>query len=61
MKFPKNRSDLYVVVRGEGEAICGAFSNYEAAEDYRGACEQEWLEKTSVPVPYYVRLTTYYG
>lgn len=61
MKYPKNRELMYVVVRGEGEALVGAFSDYNAAEDYRGACEQEWLDKTDRNYPFYVRLVTYYG
>lgn len=60
VKFPKSRANLYLVVR-EGEAICGGFSDYDEAENYRGACEQEFFEKTGKTVRFYVRLTTFYG
>lgn len=60
MKFPKNRANLYVVVREDG-ALCGAFSEWEEAEDYRGACEQEFLDKTGKRALFYTRLVIYYG
>jgi hypothetical protein len=60
MKFPKNRANLYEVVREDG-ALCGAWSNYDDAEDFRAACEQEFFEKTGHKVPFYVKLTTFYG
>jgi hypothetical protein len=61
MKFPKTRATVFVVVRGEGEALVGVFSDYEEAEDYRGACEQEWIDKTGHSYPFFVRSSTFYG
>lgn len=61
MKFPKNRATVYAVVRGEGEAIVGVFPDYADAEDFRGECEQEWIDKTGRSYPFFVRATTFYG
>lgn len=60
MRFPKNRASVYVVRRGE-EAVCGVFKEYQEAEDYAGACEQQWLEKTGHRVRFYVVISTFYG
>lgn len=60
MKFPKNRANLYIVVRTD-DAICGAFSDFAEADDFRAVCEQEFLEKTGQRVRFFVKLTTYYG
>lgn len=59
MKFPKNRANVYVVQRGE--AICGVFLHYDDAEDYAGACKQEWYDKTGQKLEFKVSLATYYG
>jgi len=61
MKFPKNRATVYLVVRGNGEAFCGVFATPEEADDYKGACEQEWLDKTGKYYPFFVRSSTFYG
>jgi hypothetical protein len=59
MKFPKNRANVYVVVRGD--SVCGVFGNYDDAEDYAGACKQEWYEKTKQKLEFKVVLSTFYG
>jgi ADP-ribose pyrophosphatase YjhB (NUDIX family) len=59
----KNRGTVFVVVRGReaGAAVVGVFMDYDEAENYAGACEQQWLEKTGASVPFEVQLSTYYG
>ena len=59
MKFPKNRATVYVVLRHD--SVCGVFAELEEADDYRGACEQEWLEKTGKKVYFRVQVSTFYG
>lgn len=61
MKFPKNRATVFIVTRGFGEAICGVFADYEDAEDFRGVCEQEFLDKTGAMEHFFVRSSTFYG
>jgi hypothetical protein len=61
MKFPKNRETVYIVVRGYSDALCGVFANFEDAEDYKGACEQEWEDKTGKKQEFYIRSSTFYG
>jgi hypothetical protein len=60
LKFPKNRANVFVVVRHDG-AICGVFFSYEDADAYAGACAQEWEETTNTKTHFYVRLSTFYG
>ena len=65
MKFPKNRANVYVIVRSDRsnvfDAIVGVFANYDDAEDFAGACQQEWLEKTKQKLKFEVKLSTFYG
>lgn len=63
MKFPKNRANIYVVIRLDAvdQTVCGVFSEYDDAEDFAGACKQEWLEKTGTKLHFDVVLSTYYG
>jgi hypothetical protein len=66
----KNRGNMFVVVRqhfgaalGGSAAVCGSFSDMDDADDYKGACEQRWLERVGTldGVEFEVQLTTYYG
>lgn len=61
MKYPKNRADIYVVTRGA--AVCGSFSDFDAADDFAAACEQEFFDKTGdySPESFRVQLSTFYG
>lgn len=61
MRFPKNRANLYLVVRLNTRTVVGSFSNTEDADDFATACEQEWLDKVGEEMPHRVELTTYYG
>ena len=69
MKFPKNRANLYLVVRetydysNSDKAVLGAFSDCEEADNFKDACQQEWLDKVGdlKNVDFEVELTTYYG
>ena len=73
MKFPKNRANVFVVVREDTDefrlqllntAILGVFGSLEEADNYKGACEQEWKEKmgdwTVDPPIFEIRMTTFY-
>ena len=73
MKFPKNRANVFVVVREDTDefrlqllntAILGVFGSLEDADNYKGACEQEWNEKMGDrivdPTIFEVRMTTFY-
>lgn len=65
MKFPKNRANLYLVERWtyDGNAVVvGAFNNLEAADAYKDACLQEWIDKglREEDVSFSVGLTTFY-
>lgn len=72
VKFPKNRENIYVVVREDfsdamgshltGTAVLGTFSELVEADNYKDACASEWFEKTKGwPAFFDVRLSTYYG
>ncbi len=69
MKFPKNRANLYIVVRLDygpdniDRIVLGGFSVDTDADDYCGVCKQEWLEKTGSlkDTDFEVELTTFYG
>lgn len=63
MKFPKNRASVYVVIRRgtHDDAVVGVFADFDEANDYSGACEQQWLEKTHAKVLFDVVLSTFYG
>jgi hypothetical protein len=71
MKFPKNKSNVFHVARynyeGNGDlrfaANCGTFANISDADDFRGACEQEWRDKLGddANVLFRVEMGTFYG
>ena len=66
MKFPKNRANLYLVVRTGYQgivAVTGAFSEPIDADNYKDACAQEWFDKAGelTGVEFEVVLTTFYG
>lgn len=70
MKFPKHRANLYLVERWTYEnnatVIVGAFDNIVAADNFRDACYQEWMDKDLMEpgkedVVFNVVLTTYYN
>lgn len=62
MKLPKNRANVYVVYRmGTHPAVCGVFTDYEDADNYAGACKQQWLERYGVSAEFNVQLSTFYG
>lgn len=65
MKTPKNRGNLYVVVReldGRPAALLGSFADAVEADDYKGAMAAEWFDKTrGAPASFAVLLVTFYG
>lgn len=65
MKFPKNKANLFVVIRNQNgaKANIGAFFNLEDADDFVGKCEQEFLDKVGPghDFTFYVESLTYYG
>lgn len=73
MKFPKNRANVYVVVRddiplyGDGfgnTSLLGVFSDLTEADNYKDACAAEWFDKVKIGggnSTFEVRLSTYYG
>lgn len=65
MKFPKHRANLYLVERWTYEnnatVIVGAFDNIVAADNFKDACYQEWMDRDlQDEVVFNVILTTYY-
>lgn len=64
MKFPRNRANIYAVVREDarGFSILGCFSDAVEADNFKDACAAEWFDKTKgEPALFDVRLSTYYG
>ena len=67
MKLPKNKSSVYAVVRYSGNllpsVIIGVFLSMEAADNFAGACKQEWLDKGLFEANgiFGVELTTFYA
>jgi len=59
VKFPKNKANIYLVVR-EDKAVVGAFVHLEDADAFASACEQELLDKTGKTIPFHVQITTIY-
>lgn len=65
----KNRGNLFVVIRHDlqgswnSSTACAAFADLDDADDYKGACEQEWRERVGdlEGVDFDIQLTTYYG
>jgi hypothetical protein len=68
LKFPKYRTNIYVVVREIADealshtAVLGTFSDPVEADDFKDACAAEWFDKTNgAPAYFEVRLSTFYG
>jgi hypothetical protein len=69
VKFPKNRANLYLVVRtvfnyeDTTMVVIGGFSEWEDADNFKDECRQEWFDKTGslVGVDFGVEMTTFYG
>jgi hypothetical protein len=64
MKFPKFRSNIYIVQRRDDRSTVpiGAFSDLVEADNYKDACAAEWFDKTKDPyVVFEISLTTFYG
>lgn len=59
MKFPKNRASVFVVLRED--SVLGVFADLDDAEDFRGASEQEWIDKTGEKPFIRVTISTFYG
>ena len=72
MKFPKHRANVFLVVRQDmtereellNVSFIGVFPTPEGADAFKGACEQEWMEKYGHPEESFsefsVQLSTYY-
>ncbi|MDE3022300.1 MAG: hypothetical protein KGI54_10605 [Pseudomonadota bacterium] len=54
MKFPKHRANVFVVQRSPvsfndgmygGGVVVGVFPTSEGADEFKGACEQEFVDK----------------
>lgn len=68
MRFPKNRANLYLVQRINYDwenttyTIVGGFPELDAADDYKDACKQEWLDKVGnlYNTEFKIVLTTFY-
>lgn len=65
MKYPKNRGNLYIVIREipqERTAFIGSFSDLVEADNFKDACAAEWFDRTKGMVAdFKVVITTYYG
>jgi hypothetical protein len=65
MKLPKPRSFLYLIVRemeGTRAAFLGTYTDADQADDYKGACESEWKERTQgAPAEFTVTAVPFYG
>lgn len=66
MKFPKNRANIYIVVRGNYDgnqvSILGAFADLVEADNYKDACAAEWFDKVKGKdtTSFDVMITTFY-
>lgn len=74
MKFPKHRTNMFIVMREtyynsdivydqlKDAVPVGVFANVADADNFRGACEQEFKEKGFDTKDYYfsVVMSTYY-
>lgn len=47
MKLPKNRDSVYLVVRTDAKGVVpiAAFRTMDSADEYSGACEQEFIDR----------------
>ena len=65
MKLPKTKTGLFVVVRKEldTEVIVpiGIFVTLEAAEDYSGACLQDFTDSGITQFDFFVSYVTFYN
>ncbi len=65
MKFPKNRKNIYVVIRdipGRRPAILGVFADLGQADDYKDACASVWTEASNDTAAVFdVVISTFYG
>lgn len=67
MKFPKNRASIFVVERVDADyssVVCGVFADVQEAEDFAGACKQEWIDKYpswDKHPQFRVSISTFYG
>jgi hypothetical protein len=67
MKLPKNKSSVYAVVRYSNSllpsTLIGVFLSLEAADNFAGACKQEWIDKGLFEENgiFGVELTTFYA
>lgn len=63
MKFPKHRTNIFVVQRTfPTDAICGVFLSLDGADDFKGECEQSFRDRgfTDDDFNFEVVLSTYY-
>lgn len=65
-----NRGSVFVVVRNQfgyseyqRSAVVGVFGDLGDADDYKGMCEQQWIDKMGNlnDIEFEIQLTTYYG
>lgn len=65
MKLPKSKTGMYVVERhlnGEQEGVpTGIFVTEESADNYAGACEQEFKEKGILAYVFRTHYVTFYN
>ena len=65
MKLPKTKSGMYVVERhinGETEGVpIAIFVNEASADDYAGACEQEFKDKGIYAYVFRTHYVTFYN
>lgn len=65
MKKPKNRGNMYVVLRemdGTKAAVLGTFSDLVEADNFKDAMAAEWFDKTKgMPASFVICISTYYG
>lgn len=60
-KLKGNRPNIFIVTRGD--SVIGAFSQFEEADNYCAAMEQEFFEKAGdySKEPFKVQMTPFYG
>ena len=65
MKLPKTKTGLFLVSRGElnseASVPIGIFVTLEAAEDYAGACLQDFTDSGITQFDFYVSYVTFYN
>lgn len=65
MKFPKHRANCFLVMRyinQHSAVVVGVFPTDSGADEFAGACTQEYLERGFTPAEFSfeVQMTTYY-